>query len=165
MILETTRLRLRSLAVSDAERVAELAGEWDIASMTAAIPHPYDAKMAADWIAGLACSTHVPIAIEQDGRLIGCTGHTPSPAGAEVGYWIGRPYWGQGHATEALGALSAHLRNDAGLAPLHACVFQDNPASARVLTNSGFQYLGDAETFSIARNAPVPTWTYSLKLD
>lgn len=48
---------------------------------------------------------------------------------------------------------------------MFASVFQDNPASARVLTNCGFQYLGDAETFSVARDAAVPTWTYSLKLN
>ena len=37
--------------------------------------------------------------------------------------------------------------------------------SARVVTNHGFNYLGDAETFSVARNAKVPTWTYSRKMD
>jgi RimJ/RimL family protein N-acetyltransferase len=43
---------------------------------------------------------------------------------------------------------------------MFASVFQDNPASARVLTNTGFQYLGDAEAYSVARGATVPTWTY-----
>ncbi|MFN6978004.1 MAG: GNAT family N-acetyltransferase, partial [Gemmobacter sp.] len=47
---------------------------------------------------------------------------------------------------------------------LFAEVFQDNPRSARVLTNAGFEYLGDAETFSVARGARVPTWTYTRKL-
>jgi RimJ/RimL family protein N-acetyltransferase len=47
---------------------------------------------------------------------------------------------------------------------MFAAVFQDNPASARVLIHCGFEYLGDAETFSVARDATVPTWTYSLKL-
>ena len=47
---------------------------------------------------------------------------------------------------------------------MFAEVFQDNPGSARVLTNCGFEYLGDAESFSVARNALVPTWTYIRKL-
>jgi RimJ/RimL family protein N-acetyltransferase len=47
---------------------------------------------------------------------------------------------------------------------MFAEAFQDNPRSARVLTNAGFQYLGDAESFSVARNARVPTWTYIRKL-
>ena len=46
-----------------------------------------------------------------------------------------------------------------------ATVFQDNPASARVLTNTGFQYIGDAEAFCVARNAKVATWTYLRKMD
>jgi RimJ/RimL family protein N-acetyltransferase len=47
---------------------------------------------------------------------------------------------------------------------LFAEVFQDNPGSARVLTNCGFDYLGDAEAFSVARNTMVPTWTYVKKI-
>ena len=162
MILETSRLRLRTLAASDAGRVAELAGEWDIASMTAAIPHPYDAEMAADWIAGLDRSSHIAIAIERDGHLVGCTGHTPSPEGAEVGYWIGRPYWGQGYATEAMSALIAHLRNDLGLEPLHACVFLDNPASMRVLEKCDFRQAGTGRSACLARGCEVDVRRYTL---
>ena len=47
---------------------------------------------------------------------------------------------------------------------MFASVFQDNQASARVLTNCGFAYIGDAEAFSVARNTCVPTWTYLKKL-
>ena len=46
---------------------------------------------------------------------------------------------------------------------IFSAVFQDNPASARVLTNCGFEYVGDAEAFSVARNAKVTTWTYIRK--
>ena len=49
-------------------------------------------------------------------------------------------------------------------ATMFAAVFQDNPASARVLIHCGFEYLGDAETFAVSRDANVPTWTYSRKL-
>ena len=47
---------------------------------------------------------------------------------------------------------------------LFAEVFQDNPGSARVLTNCGFAYLGDAESWSVARNSRVPTWTYLRRM-
>jgi RimJ/RimL family protein N-acetyltransferase len=47
---------------------------------------------------------------------------------------------------------------------MFASVFQDNPASARVLIHCGFEYLGDAETFCVARDTTMPTWTYSRKL-
>ena len=80
-----------------------------------------------------------------------------------IGYWVAPAFWNTGLASEAVKTLIAAnpLLSDT----IFAAVFQDNPASARVLTNCGFQYLGDAESFSVARDAAVPTWTYSLKLD
>ena len=81
---------------------------------------------------------------------------------SEVGYWVAPPYWNTGLASAAVQALveANPMKNDA----MFASVFQDNPASARVLTHCGFEYLGDAESFSVARDANVPTWTYSRKL-
>ena len=71
-------------------------------------------------------------------------------------------FWNTGFASEAVNAVVA--TNPHGSRTLFAEVFQDNPASARVLTNAGFEYLGDAESFSVARDAKVPTWTYLRKM-
>jgi RimJ/RimL family protein N-acetyltransferase len=81
---------------------------------------------------------------------------------SEVAYWVAPPFWNTHVASDAVQALVAGnpLENDA----MFASVFHDNPASAKVLINAGFAYLGDAETFCLARGATVPTWTYSLKL-
>jgi RimJ/RimL family protein N-acetyltransferase len=81
---------------------------------------------------------------------------------SEVGYWVAPAFWNTGFASEAVRALIE--ANPQRNRTVFAEVFQDNPGSARVLTNAGFQYLGDAETFSVARNARVPTWTYIRKL-
>lgn len=85
-------------------------------------------------------------------------GHNKS----ELGYWVAPTFWNQGVASEVAKAIVAQnpMRN----ATIVAAVFQDNPASARVLTNCGFEYLGDAEAFSVARNAKVATWTYLRKM-
>ena len=82
---------------------------------------------------------------------------------SEIGYWVAPAFWNEGFASEALAALIAAnpQRNGA----IFAEVFQDNPGSARVLTNRGFDYLGDAESYSVARDARVPTWTYLRKMD
>ena len=77
---------------------------------------------------------------------------------SEIGYWVAPAFWNTGIASEAVRALIA--ANPKASRSIFAEVFQDNPGSARVLTNAGFQYLGDAESFSVARNARVPTWTY-----
>ncbi len=81
---------------------------------------------------------------------------------SEIGYWIAPAIWNSGVASEAVRAIIAANPHEARA--LFAQVFQDNPASARVLTNAGFEYIGDAETFAVARNTTVPTWTYILKL-
>jgi len=70
--------------------------------------------------------------------------------------------WNTGLASEAVKAMVA--ANPLGNDTIFASVFQDNPGSARVLTNCGFAYLGDAESWSVARNARVPTWTYLRRM-
>ena len=84
-------------------------------------------------------------------------------AQSEVFYWVAPAFWNVGLATEAVRSLLQSNPHNA--ARYFAEAFQDNPGSARVLTNCGFDYLGDAEAFSVARNAVVPTWTYTLKMD
>jgi len=81
----------------------------------------------------------------------------------EIFYWIAPAFWNTGLATEAVRTLIAANPHDAQ--QIFAEAFQDNPISARVLTNNGFDYLGDAEAYSVARKATVPTWTYMLKID
>jgi RimJ/RimL family protein N-acetyltransferase len=81
---------------------------------------------------------------------------------SEIGYWVAPAFWNAGYASEAVTALLA--ANPQANRTIFAEVFQDNPGPARVLTNCGFDYLGDAESFSVARNARVPTWTYLKKM-
>jgi RimJ/RimL family protein N-acetyltransferase len=92
------------------------------------------------------------IGLEQMGR-----------AQSEVSFWVAPAFWNTGVASEALEAILVHNPQEADI--FFATVFQDNPASARVLTNAGFAYIGDAEAFSVARGATVATWTYSRKAD
>ena len=81
---------------------------------------------------------------------------------SEIGYWVAPAFWNAGFASEAVRALVE--ANPQKNRTIFAEVFQDNAGSARVLTNAGFEYLGDAESFSVARNSRVPTWTYIRKL-
>ena len=74
--------------------------------------------------------------------------------------WVAPAFWNAGFASESVAALVQ--ANPQKSRTIFAEVFQDNPGSARVLTNCGFAYIGDAESFSTAR---VPTWTCVKKLD
>ena len=97
------------------------------------------------------------------GELLGVVSLTRiEPEQSELGFWIGSGFWNTGLATEAVQALVAANPHDART--LFAEAFQDNPGSAKVLTNCGFAYLGDAESWSVARGARVPTWTYLRRM-
>lgn len=141
-----------------------LAGDYDVACMTGTLPHPYSEQQAAEWIGSvLAGEEGVVFAIERNGELIGCTGYRPfSKQHAEIGYWIGKPYWGQGYATEAVAAVIAHAFEIDGFAYLVVGHFTDNPASKRVIEKLGFILYGSEMRDCEARGARTEAMTYRL---
>lgn len=161
--MRTKRLVLRPLQRSDAKRIAELAGDWDVARMTARIPFPYAEVQALEWIEGLY-EGEVVRAIEHEGTLVGLVGYMPQDKGAaEIGYWIGKPYWGHGYATEAAQAMMRHCFGEVRLSRLTCCHFADNPASERVIAKLGFRRTGMCKAYSEARQAEAATVRYERK--
>lgn len=161
--MHTARLRLRPLMTSDASAVAALAGDWDIARMTGRIPHPYSIVDADQWISALSEDEFVR-GVEHDGRLIGAVGYVPDDDGAvEIGYWIGKPWWGHGYATEAARALVEHCFKRERRRLLRCCHFVDNTASARVIAKLGFRLVGRAEGWCEARQIYIETLNYERR--
>ncbi len=150
--IRTQRLLLRPFRPSDAARVQLLAGEKEVASTTINIPHPYEDGMAEAWIAGqaesLASGEGIVFAVDLPSRtaegLIGAIGLVVDLGSlrAEMGYWIGMPYWGRGLATEAAHAVLRYGFEELGLERIHAHHFARNPASGRVLEKIGMKYEG-----------------------
>ena len=149
-ILETERLILRPFQISDSETVEKLAGDKQIASTTLHIPHPYPKGGAAEWIA-----THEPkylegkgvvyaITLKNNGELVGSISLMNMVKGhqAELGYWVGVPYWSKGICTEAGNALLEYGFETLGLNRVHACYLSRNPASGRVMEKLGMRYEG-----------------------
>lgn len=167
--IRTDRFLLRPLRVSDAGLIQHYTSDRRVAEGTRAIPHPLPPGAAEQYVArAIAAGRHEDVwAIDATGsglgELLGVVSLTRvEPEQSELGFWIGSGFWNTGLATEAVQALVA--ANPHGSRTLFAEAFQDNPGSAKVLTNSGFSYLGDAESWSVARNARVPTWTYLRKM-
>jgi RimJ/RimL family protein N-acetyltransferase len=159
--IATPRLVLRPFRPGDATAVARLAGDRDVASTTASIPHPYPARLAAEWIAShparVSAGTEVIFAVTlrkarirrtavaaDGGRLIGAVGLILEPTSrkAEMGYWIGKPYWGKGYATEAARAVIAYGFDVLSLNRIFAHHMTRNPASGRVLEKAGMTFEG-----------------------
>jgi [ribosomal protein S5]-alanine N-acetyltransferase len=149
-LLETPRLRLRPMRVSDAQRVQQLAGDERVALSTELIPHPYPDGAAQAWIEVQprlwreAREGVWAIAWRESDELIGALSlsfalgrHT-----ATVGYWVGHLYWGRGVATEALRAATAGAFDQLGLHRLQATHRTDNPASGRVMEKAGWRFEG-----------------------
>jgi RimJ/RimL family protein N-acetyltransferase len=158
--IETERLKLRQLRMSDAARIARFCGDPGVGRMLAMTPLPYLDVAAEGWIMTLAARRPLArdfvFAVDLPGEgLIGAIGaHARGEDGFEVGYWFGRPYWGQGLATEALQGFLTQARR---LGDLRAGHFVDNPASGRVLEKGGFAYTGETTPlFSLARGESVP---------
>jgi ribosomal-protein-alanine N-acetyltransferase len=162
-LVRTERLRLRPLTARDTARIALLAGDWDVARMTARIPYPYSIQLAEQWIGGLA-DGEVVRGIERRGRLIGVCGYMPHDSrSAELGYWIGKPWWGQGFATEAARAVVGHCFAVAGFERVTCGHFIDNPASGKVIAKLGFQFVRVDRLWCEARQTEVETLRYELR--
>ena len=162
-VISTERLRLRPPRPEDAHRIAALANDEGVAKMTTRMPFPYGEEDARSFLA--RCQDHDPrreqvFAIEHDGSgLVGMLGFHPDEEGrTEVGYWLGRPYWGQGYATEAAGRALAWVSESWGRRYLMAGHFADNSASGKVLCKTGFLYTGEVQPrHSLARGEPCAT--------
>lgn len=148
--IETPRLWLRGFMPADAAAVQFLAGAREVADTTAVIPHPYPDGAAEAWIAthheAWNQHQHLTLAIttKGDGVLVGATGLTFAEEHdrAELGYWIGVPFWGRGFATEAAGALTDFGFRVLGLQRVQAHHFARNSVSGRVLLKLGLRREG-----------------------
>lgn len=169
-VIETERFTLRPLRRSDAGLITMYTSDKRIAEGTRAIPHPLPPGTAENFIARAQAEDRVEDVWAIDGsrqglaELLGIVSLTRlEDDQSEIGFWVGPGFWNTGFASEAVAALVAANPHESRT--LFAEVFQDNPGSARVLTNCGFEYLGDAESWSLARGRHVPTWTYLLKMN
>jgi len=168
-VIETPEFDLRPLRVSDCGLINMYVSDVRVANNTSSIPHPLPPGTIEALIKRALADERIEDVWAMDAtksggaEVMGLISLTRlDRAQSEVGYWVAPAFWNTGVASVALGALiAANPQHSNGL---FASVFQDNPASARVLTKSGFEYLGDAEIFCIARNANVATWTYSKRL-
>ncbi|WP_300579259.1 GNAT family N-acetyltransferase [Phenylobacterium sp.] len=162
-VISTARLRLRAPKAEDAPRIADLANDPGVARMTTRMPHPYGLSDAEAFLQ--ACEDrdmareHIFALEHGEAGLVGMLGFHPDDEGrVELGYWLGRPYWGRGLATEAAGAALGWAGESWRRRYLMAGHFADNLASGQVLCKTGFLYTGEVvPRHSLARGEAAPT--------
>jgi 8-oxo-dGTP diphosphatase len=164
--LATGRFLLRPLRPADAADLHRLVNDWEVAKMLARVPFPYPRDLADDWIASTALrlqageAYHLAIATPEaeGGTLRGCVGLTVDAAArsAELGYWVGRPHWGQGIAPEAAGRLLSWALANLDIDRVTASALVDNARSAAVLRRIGFRPAGQGMRDFVSRGGAMP---------
>lgn len=142
--LRTERLLLRPFAPADAAPFAELAGAFEIADTMISVPHPLPPGFADEWVAA-AGPARFAVCDAASGVVAGCAELRDIEAEhsqAELSFWVGRPFWGRGYASEAAAALVRHGFGPLGLNRIYAFHMARNPASGRVLTKLGMRHEG-----------------------
>ncbi len=165
MFARTERLLLRPGFPEDAQALALAIGDPAVSRNLARVPYPYGIADAHAFLSQphdillprvlmFSRTLGAP-------RLVGGCGIDRRADGAlELGYWLGRHYWGLGFATEAAGAVMDMARAS-GLSDIQAAHAIDNPASGKVLRKLGFQTSGRIENrYSVARGTDMPCLMY-----
>jgi len=161
-VIETRRLSLRAPRAEDAPRVAALCDDYAIPSMTSRMPWPYGLADAEAFVRAVQAqdrSVDNTFVVElEDEGVIGAIGLSTTPGEPlELGYWIGRAYWGRGLATEAAVGLVDWAKYEWRKRMVVAGHFADNAASGQVLCKTGFLYTGEVKMRpSKARGEPTP---------
>ncbi len=158
----TPRLILRAPTMTDMPAFVRLLGDYEVAKNLRAVPHPYNGTLFREFLVQSdqrrrdGTDYNFAVTRAMDGALIGLCAVERGAAGTwEFGYWYGRPYWGQGYATEAAWPVLRFAFEDIGAERLAAGWFDDNPASGTVLYKLGFAVTGVTRGKSLARGCEV----------
>lgn len=150
-VLETERLSLRPFAATDIPDIVRLAGEREVAATTLRIPHPYTEDDGRSWVDAQPGqlerdeAVSWAVTLRDDGRLVGAVGLvnvSREHRHAEMGFWIGRPFWNRGYGTEAARAALEFAFVDLDLHRVHAHHLAGNEGSGRILRKLGMSQEG-----------------------
>ena len=160
LMLETSRLLLRSPEVTDVAQIVPLLGNFEVVRNLGLVPHPYTERNGHWWVSDTAAKRArgeeyaFSVVNKKTLAYLGCcTVH--SSVDFELGYWLGKPYWGEGYATEAARRVARFAFEDLHAEKLTSGYMHDNPGSGRVLAKLGFVYSHDEMRGCLSRNEEV----------
>jgi RimJ/RimL family protein N-acetyltransferase len=159
---------LRPWRSTDAASLVKHANNENIArQLRDRYPYPYTTADARQFIQSLASARPTTtFAISLDGEAIGCIGFAPGADverfSAEVGYWLGEPFWGRGITAEAVRLVSIYAFTDCNMLRLFALPFADNTRSVRVLEKAGYSLEAILRSSSVKHGEPKDQALYAL---
>ncbi|MCK7613698.1 GNAT family N-acetyltransferase [Roseibium sediminicola] len=162
-VIETERLVLRAPCPEDLSACAELLGDYEVAKMLSRVPYPYDLEGGRAYLArsverwqDVAGADEIGFHVDHDGEMIGGMGFKKLQETPEIGYWLGRPYWGKGFMSEAVEAAVTWLFRNTDHERLAGEAMTENAGSLKVLEKLGFRLVGEVGCASVSRGATVP---------
>lgn len=171
MLIQFDEWQIRSFRADDAPALARYGNNravwrniWD------KHPYPYGVADAEEWIQwAMQQDPETTFAIASADEAIGTIGFLPqgdvARLSAEIGYWLGEPFWGRGITTRAVQALTEHAFEEFEFVRLYATVMVWNPASARVLEKAGYQYEGLMRQSAFKDGEIIDQWLYATLRD
>ncbi len=175
--LRTERLTIRPLRPEDAADLHRLVNDWEVAKTLARVPFPYPRDLADEWIASTRAQMadghawHLAITgLEQAGTaeerevLVGCIGLSRDAAKreAELGYWVGRRFWGHGVGPEAAARVVSWAFANIDVDRLVASALVENDRSQKLLGRIGFRETGEGVRDFVARGGPMPVKLFAM---
>lgn len=150
-VIKTPRLVLRPWRESDAASLFKYASDPDVGPRAGWPVHKTQEDSLRVIREIFLCTHSWAMELRETGEVIGCIGYYPygqsniliGKDDAEVGYWLGKPYWNRGLCTEALQTISRWCFKKKKFLTLWGDYFEDNPASGRVLAKCGFRDTGE----------------------
>ena len=168
--LETERLLLRPQGADDIPAIVALLNDFDVVKNLSRVPHPYTEEVAREFLTrsveDRAKGQAYPFTVTRkaDKALIGGCGLRLKDDGVfEMGYWLGRPYWGNGYASEAARRVAGFAFHNLDAPTIRASYFHDNPASGHVLEKLGCVPAGVEHIDCLARGHAV--YSHRVVLD
>ena len=175
MHLTTERLTLRPPVAADAPAIHRLVNDWEVVRNLSRLPFPYPRTLTEEWIESTIAQRergqahHLVIAGEEDGAemVIGCIGMRLdlAPRTGNLGYWVGRRFWGHGVAGEAARRVVSWALANLPIDRVEAHVAVDNPASTAVLRRLGFRGIGQSTQHFLARGGEEPVAVFEAVRD
>jgi len=167
-VLRSARLSLRAPEPADLDRLAHLANDAEIARMLERMPHPYSRADGEAWLAGIGGDpAKLEFAIDDGSGFIGALSLRGLDETPVIGYWLGRPYWGRGYMSEAVGTALAWIFGAwtfgaRSAQAVEARVMTENSGSRNVLAKLGFRDIGETDCASLACGETRPARRYRL---
>ena len=161
--LKTERLILRAPRPEDLDRCAELLGDYEVAKMLSRVTYPYDLEQGRAFLALSAKrwtnwqeAEELGFQIDCEGEMIGGVSFKKLRETPEIGYWLGRAYWGKGYMSEAAQAAVAWLFENTDHKVVACEAMTENPASLGVARKLGFREVGEVGCASVSRGCTMP---------